>query len=1139
MSNSIKTSLLVWLSFGLLLVCQDINAQTQEQLVTINVKNASLKQVFNAIEKQTTYRFSYRDVVVDNRKDISISMEKVPVSEVLTKALAGRNLEYSIVSARSIVISDKNPKPANQVPVSTQTRKTVSGKITDETGEPVMGATILEKGTQNNGTASDADGNFTLNVGNNATLVVSYIGYATNEYLTNNQTSVNIILSEDSKALEEVVVIGYGTQKKVNLAGAVETINSKTLESRSTSNAALALQGIVSNLTITPTSGQASDEPEFNIRGTTSINGGSPLILVDGIPTSAGDFGRINTADIDNISVLKDASSAAIYGARASFGVILVTTKKGQGEKLTVRFNNNFNMKKLTRRVEVVMDPYVNVYWHNIMGKPWYNEYANVMDYAKQLSEDPSLPSIIVDPDNPNAYMYLQMTDWMDVLYDDFSPSRSHNLSISGANQKVSYYLGTEYYREDGLMKINRDVMQRYNARSRVEYKPVDWLTIGNNTNLSYYNYKKPTLLNNTILGYIQGLIKWIIPPYNPDGSYTSNGLEFVASMLAGDSKTDNTNVTSQFNVDLELVKNTLNIKSDFTARLINSRTDAFLTDANFIARGGPNDPGSIPGWGSYANSTTLNTLYTQFNLYGNFHKAIGLHDVSAIAGFSQEYERSSTFYGQRRDLITPSYTTVQLATGDQTLTESRSAWAIRSGFYRLNYIYGSKYIVGTNGRYDGTSRFPKANRFGLFPSAEIAWIASGEQFFEPLQKAVNYLKFRVTYGSLGNQAVGDYPYIATMTAAKQTAILGGVQDMGVNPPGLISAVLTWEKVYTLNGGLDANFLNNRLSTSLDIYRRDTKDMLTKGRTLPNTLGTSEPQINAADLRTSGWELSIGWRDRYMIKSKPLNLSTRFILYDSKTVITKFDNPTGNLSDYYVGQELGEIWGLTTLGFFKDQADIDNSADQWAVTSYPGDRPIEPGDLKYEDTNNDGKITRGDYTLENPGDLKIIGNSSNRFNYGLDINLDWNNFDLRVMLHGVGKKDWYPSNASYKFFGAYYSPRVPVLVSNLDHWTPENPDGYFPRMKSYIAWESNKEVRIPQTRYLQNAAYMRMKNITFGYTLPSKLLSGVKMQAVRLYLSGENLFEITKLQKYFDPEALNQTTYPFMRTYSVGLNITL
>jgi len=387
--------------------------------------------------------------------------------------------------------------------------------------------------------------------------------------------------------------------------------------------------------------------------------------------------------------------------------------------------------------------------------------------------------------------------------------------------------------------------------------------------------------------------------------------------------------------------------------------------------------------------------------------------------------------------------------------------------------------------------------------------------------------------GALGNQDVSYYEYIASMGSSEQQLLINGIKPMGVTPSGLVSNSLTWEKVYTKNIGLDLNFFNNRLTFSGDIYRRDTKDMLTKGKTLPSVLGALEPRINAADMKTEGWEISLGWRDLFNLGNKPFSYNVKFILSDNRSFITRFDNPTGNLDDWYEGCEIGEIWGLVTEGFFKDQADIDNHADQWDVTSYPGDRPIEPGDLKYKDLDNNGKINNGSWTVNDPGDYKVIGNNASRYNYGADFTAEWNGLDFRVLLQGVGKKDWYPE--SHYFFGIYRAPWGNVLENNLDHWTPENTDAYFPRLKSYIA-EGGKDLAINQTRYLQNAAYLRIKNITIGYTLPKKFTMKAKLERVRLYLTGDNIFEFTKLSKNYDPEILG-TSHPMQRLFTFGLNL--
>ncbi len=1104
--------------------------KAQNAVVKLSSNTVTVETLFAEIENQTDYLVVYSEQELNPNATVTLDKQEAKVSEVLDEVLEGTNLKYEYTN-NYIVFSKK----AN---ATQQNGKTITGVVKDKSGEPIIGANVLIKG-QSRGAITDMDGRFTLEVPTNATLQISYIGYTTQEISVGNRSHLNVVLNEDSESLDEVVVVGYGTQKKANLSGAVETVSSKALENRSTSNVGLALQGLVPNLNVTPNGGQANAEPSFNIRGETSINGGSPLILVDGVPTSAGDFGRMNSMDIESISVLKDASSAAIYGARASFGVILVTTKKGKGEKLTVQFNNTFNVRTLTNMPKVVKDPYIQASYKKVMGAPWYDLYSEPeLEYAQKRVEDPSLPEVIVNPLNPGAYSYLATNDWFETIFDKTSTTHQHNLSISGATDKVSYYVGAEYYGESGFLHFNKDHYSRFNVRSRTEYRPTNWLTVGNNTAFTYSKYSRPSNFSPWMYTEVYRMNP-LVPVYNPDGTYTKEGAQMVGTLVEGGETVEKGAVVyTQFSAEAALIKDVWKLKADFTAKLNDQRNDKWDSDRNIPYQNGPETGDVYLGWTNYGQKTDARTMYTMVNLYTDFQKDLGVHHIGFVGGFSQEYENYNYFNAYRKDLITDTYPSIQLATGDMTVGESEATWALRSAFYRFNYMYDNKYIFEANGRYDGSSRFAHKDRFGFFPSFSAAWVFSRENFMKSTESWLDHAKLRVSYGSLGNQNVDTYAYIASMGANKLNYLLNGSKPMGIYKPGLVSNALTWEKVYTMNVGLDLNMLSNRLTFSADVYRRDTKDMLTKGMTLPSVLGTSEPKANAADMKTEGWEVSIGWRDQFDLMSKPFNYSARFILSDSRSWITRFDNPSRSLSDYYEGMEIGEIWGMVTEGFFKDQADIDSHADQWQVTAYPGDRSIEPGDLKYKDLNGDGEISKGANTVDNPGDFKVIGNNRSRYLYGLDLNADWNGFDLRVLFQGVGKRDWYPRVASYKFFGIFDSPWCNVFEHTLDHWTPENPDAYFPRLKSYLS-NGAGDMSIAQTRYLQNAAYLRLKNITFGYTLPKPLVRKVHLENVRIYFSGENLFEATKLSKNFDPEQLDQTTHPLTRTFSFGLNITL
>lgn len=1105
------------------------NTHSQNARITLARSNSTLEIILNEIENQTDYLFIINSHV-DTQQKASVKAKETPVSKVLDDLFKNTDVHYTMEGTH-IILSNKGIAKAA---VAQQTR-TVVGKIVDETGEPLIGVSVLVKGT-NNGAITDVNGDYTIkgDINNKTVLIISYIGMKKQEIEVGSRNRINVTMTADSEALDEVVVVGYGTQKKVNLSGAVEAVAGKVLANRATNSIGTMLQGIVPNLNIAIGDGQANSVPKFNVRGETSINGGTPLIVVDGIPTDVSVFSRMNSSDIESISVLKDASSAAIYGAKAAYGVILVTTKKGtKSEKINVDFNNSISLRKLGRMPKIVKDPYIQASYKKEMGKPWYDLYSDEdLKYIEEMKKDPSKPNVIPSFSNPEYYTYLGNTDWFSEIYDETGITHSHNLSLSGATDKASYYVGMEYMQERGLLKINKDIMDRYNLRTKVDFKVADWLTFGNNTSALYYTYKRPSSFSSWLFKRINNT-NTLMTVKNPDGSWTKEGAELIGSLSEGEATTTELNLQSQFTMNISLIKNILSVKADATARLGNKETEQWDADMNIPYKQGPNLREESLGWVDMAQLIKERDQYIGLNAYLDFNKSFGKHSLSALVGFNQEYNNHRYMRGEREELISSTLPSVELATGAARVREDNYEWATRSGFFRLNYMFDNKYILETNGRYDGSSRFPKNDRFGFFPSVSVAWIISQEKFMESMQNWLSHAKLRVSYGALGNQDVGYYEYIASMGSSEQQYLINGSKPMGVDPSGLVSSALTWEKVYTQNLGLDLNFLANRLTFSGDIYRRDTKDMLTKGKTLPNVLGTAEPRINAADMKTEGWEVSLGWRDALNLQGKPFNYSARFILSDSRSFITKFDNPTGNLNDYCEGQEIGNIWGLVTEGFFIDQADIDNHADQWDVTAYPGDRPIQPGDLKYKDLNGDKKINSGSWTVEDSGDYTVIGNTASRYNYGADFSADWNGFDLRILLQGVGKKDWYPE--SNYFFGIYRAPWANVLENNLDHWTPENTNAYFPRLKSYIA-EGGKDIAINQTRYLQDASYLRIKNITIGYTLPKELTMKAKLERVRFYLTGDNIFEFTKLSKNYDPEILG-TSHPMQRIFSFGLNL--
>lgn len=1114
----------------------------EQTTLTVRMNNRTVKDVFSYIEKNSEFIFVYHGSNINLNRRVNVDVNNQTVESILKKMFEGTDIEY-IINDRQIIVrkNETNRKQVAVVAPQQEKKISVTGNVKDAIGEPLIGVNVMVKGTTIGG-ITDANGDFSLSdVAPNAVISISYIGYKTQEIVLNGKTSVNVTLSEDSEALDEVVVIGYGTQKKADLSGAVATVPTKVLENRPVLTVGQALQGSVANLTVSIGSGQATDSPSFNIRGTTSINGGNPLVVIDGVVSSAEELNRMNPTDIGSISVLKDAASAAIYGSRAAFGVILVTTKTAGQEKLTINYNNNFAMRRLTGMADVITDPYLVASTRNTMSYPWYNLYnEEQLAYAKKVSEDPSTSPYYLNPDG--TYAYFGSTDWFDEAYKNLAFSTNHTIDVSGKTDRLNYYFSANYNFQDGMVKYGTDKYNRYNLRSKLDFKLTDWWTLGNNTSFVNSDYDSPNYLGNSYYWEVNR-INPLDVTYNPDGSWTKAGSSVFGRLVDGGRwNQQKTTFSTQFTTKIDIIKDILFVNGSFNYSTNKNAEEGYSLPVDYYD--GPDRPAAQqdPVSQAYLNHTNARTL--TFDAYATFHKLFNdKHDFTAMVGFNQEDWRDNYTSASRKELISSSLPSLGLASGDMNVGQRIYSLSMRSVFGRLNYIYNNKYIVAFNGRYDGTSRFPHDDRYAFNPSGSVAWVLSEENFFEPVRDVVNFLKFRFSYGSLGNQDLKEnyYAYLATMGSGKISNILDGKQPIGVSAPGLVAGNLTWEKVTTADWGMDVNFLNNRLTATVDGYIRRTKDMLTAGAELPNVLGTSEPLENAADLKTTGWDLTISWRDNVKLAGKTLNYGLSFNIGDSRSWITKFSNDTGSLDSYYEGWEMGSIWGLETEGFFTSQEDIDNHADQTQVASYIGTRPIAPGDLKFKDLNNDGKIDKGAWTIDDHGDYKIIGNSRARYGFGFNMNADWNGFDLSLFVQGVLKKNYSPSGDLY-FWGIYAQPWTNITYGNYyDRWTEENPsqDAYFPRFKSYVA-EGGSEAALTQTRYLQNATYARLKNLTFGYTLPRKWTDKANIQRLRLFFSGDNLCEITGLYKYYklDPECLGGQMYPLQRSYSFGLNVT-
>lgn len=1023
-----------------------------------------------------------------------------------------------------------------------QTGRTVKGVVTDK-GEPIIGANVLVKGTAN-GTITDLDGRFSLNnVPSNGTLVVSFIGYLPLEVKVGNQQNFAIELKEDSQTLDEVIVVGYGSQKKANLTGSVGQVDSKVLESRPVMNASSALQGTIPNLQITPQSGAPGATMDLNVRGTTSINGGGPLVLVDGVEM---DLSLVNPNDIANVTVLKDAAASAIYGVRAAYGVILVTTKTaGNNMKTTVSYSGNVSLSTPT-----ILPDMVGTSWEHaeFINRACGNAGATLLfrpesiEKMKAYADDPvNNPEYEVVDGSLRYYGYSNLKDEM---LKKVTPAHTHNINISGGNEKTKFYSSIGYVNQSGMYKHGDNSFQRLNTRLNVDNQTTPWLKLGAKVLYNYttqdipHKYKDDVWQSMVFNSPAEMIKPWKADPRYPeydsfDGMYMRNNTIAILDQ-GGRDLTKKHDVWLTGSADFTFMPG-WKARVDFTYNLNYTNKSEHRKEVDMFNSLFEIDKGDTNN--DDYKRTNINKDYYSFNAYTEYeHTFAEKHYLKAMAGFNQELTKYNTFYGQRKMMLSQDLPSLGLATGQQTVGENGYEWALRGGFFRLNYIYSDRYLVEVNGRYDGTSRFPSDNRFVFLPSFSAAWRISEEKFMESTRSVLDNLKLRASYGILGNQLLSAsswsgntkyYPYVPFMSSGTSgNWIFGSEKALLMNPATLVTSDLTWEKAKTINFGVDVTMFKQRLDFSFDYYQRTTSDMLVKV-SYPEVLGITAPPSNLAELRTDGWELSLKWRDRI---GKDFSYDVGFILSDSQAEITKYDNPTGSLTDRYVGQKIGEIWGYETEGIFQTDEEVKNHPSQTKIKN----TTWKAGDIKYKNLNDDNEISKGKNTLEDHGDLKIIGNETPRYQYGITANLTYKDFYLNLFMQGVGKRDFWPSGQPFWPAATEYYCTQKWFIS--DSWSETNPEAYFAR--PIVKDTRNQE---KQTRYLQDASYLRMKNLSIGYNIPSVWLKKVYLSKATVYVSGENLFEFSKIKGPYDPEAArgNGTMlYPFMRTYSLGINLT-
>lgn len=1059
----------------------------------------------------------------------------------------------------------------------------VSGKVLDALQEPLVGVSIRIEGTTQ-GTITDVDGAFEVQVpAAGATLDFSYVGYLTEKVKVKpGQKNIVVYMQEDAIMLDEAVVVGYGTQKKVNLTGAVATVGSEKLENRATQSLASMLQGSVAGLNVTTSSGVPGSSPAINVRGVTSINSAGPLVLIDG---AVGELDRVNPNDVESISVIKDASAAAVYGARAAFGVILVTTKSGaaQDGKATVRYSGRLGWEAPTTSTEYETTGYWSVYTVN---KFWQAEngglYCDYTDYDMQQllarvndkTENPDRPWVVEDVRNGRRqWVYYGNYDWWHMLYNDNRPVQQHDISISGGNKDVKYLVSGAYDYQKGMLKEYPDIYRKYNLRSKIDLRINKWSTLTNNTSFygSQYTFQGDGSVENT-LAYSARHALACFPMKNPDGSwlYSTPYLNYKVAngrhIILGEGSHRNVDRTTDFSNTTRLVITpikALSLTADFTYRLYQTRNTS--RSNNLYYREYPDAEMGVYATGAGANrlDESVNTRnYYSANAYANFDDTFNdVHHVSGVIGFNYETMRLKNISAYGENLASTSLDDFNLVGQNDEgevitgVDGSQSEYALAGFFGRINYDYKGRYLFEASGRYDGTSRFAAGSRWGFFPSGSVGWRISEEPFFKPLSKYVDNLKLRASFGSLGNQNVSSYyTYMRLITVSDFAGYSFGEGSSMAKYSTLsapVSSDLTWETAQQWDFGFDLTMLKNRLNVTVDGYVRNTLNMLTDGIELPAVYGASVPDMNTADLQTKGYEISVSWRDQFQLASRPVEYSLGFNVSNYKSYITKYDNKDKTFAkDYYEGMRLGEIWGFVTDGLFPTTEEAQAYASEVDL-SYINNRVTggwQAGDLKFLDLNGNKKLDIGSNTVDDPGDRKILGNSLPSLSYGINASLRWFGVDVSAFFQGTGNHYWYPTGQAMQFWGPFSYPYLTYLQKDFlkDVWAEDNPDAYFTRPMAYSA--TSGPLSLVNDRYLQNIRYMRFKNLTVGYTIPVNLTKKIGVDQLRVYFSGENLCywsPLKKHTKYIDPEAAidrddayNNAYYPWQKTFMFGVDVT-
>ncbi len=1068
-----------------------ISLAADAQKVTFNKQNASLEDVLKEIRKQTDYNFLYTDAMMKGTKPVDAEFKNASLEDVLKQCFTGQPLTYSI--NQKTVIIRRLPKTVQSVSEVPLPPFLIKGKVTDTLGVPIPGVNIKLKGTTT-GTTTDPNGNYSISAPDgNGSLIFSYLGFNTQEVDVNGRNTISIQLKEKASALNEVVVVGYGTQKKVNLTGAVSVVSGKDIETRPVGQTSAALEGIASGVTVTQSSGRpGGDAGTIRIRGVGTMGSADPLVLIDGIE---GTMNNIDANIIESISILKDAASSSIYGSRAANGVILITTKRGSGKKISISYNSYAGWQKPTNMPDVV-----NALDHMLLMNEAYTNVGRTQLYSNDLIEQYRAQNGTSSDKYPN-------TDWQKAVLTGSGFQQSHFLTVNGGSENIKVLTSVGYFDQKGI--IENSGYRRYTVRNNTDITFSKKLSM--KFDLQFVNgiTKEPAIGTGNVFNYMDGIpANQLAKNSNGTWGIGWNGLNPVAASIDGG--------TNQTTSPSGIINASLNY------RPVDWLTAEFTIAPKLGESIGKNFNKSIQTYypdGTVGYKSPALTSLTESNsrsIYNNMRatltadKGFGAHTLKVLVGASQEDFHNDYISAFRDTYILPNYPVINAGSAvNQQTTGTSEEWALRSFFGRINYDYKQKYLLEVNGRYDGSSRFSAGNKYAFFPSASAGWRISQENFMQPFKHVVDELKLRASWGRLGNQNIGSYPSVTSVDLGSGTLGKQIVNIAALN--NLANSDISWETTEMSDIGIDLVLFSN-LTISADYYIRKTKDILLP-LNIPLITGLGAPNQNAGVVSNKGWDISIGYRGSINEFKYGINVNLSDVI---NKVVDMRGISENRLQVSREGYAYSSIYGLQAEGFFKDAQDVASHAKQFGT--------VAPGDLKYKDQNNDGLI--------NDNDKVVLGSVIPRYTFGVNFNSSYKGIDLSFLLQGVGKGNSYLYGPGIMPFSVGNLGGT-ILESNKDRWTPETPNAKYPRL---AFGESNNEQN--SSFWMKDASYVRLKNVQIGYTFPGSISGLAGIKKLRVYVNGSNLFTLDKFWDGFDVESPVGTVsvYPQVKVYSFGLS---